>query len=80
MHLTNWLKASGEWSVSNQIYDFEDPSSGIRPGLDIDTAPNTLGTFRLRIICSIHVMQTAQISLLGMNGFSRVAREHCLRV
>ncbi len=48
MHLTNWLKASGEWSVSNQIYDFEDPSSGIRPGLDIDTAPNTLGTFRLR--------------------------------
>lgn len=46
--ITDWLFASGEWSVSNQIYDFVDPSSGIRPGLDIDTAPNTLGTFRLR--------------------------------
>jgi len=45
--LTTWLSTSGEWSVSNQIYNFDDPSSGIRKGLDIDTAPNTLGTFRV---------------------------------
>ena len=46
--LADWLFASGEWAVSNQIYDFTDSSSGIRPGLDIDSAPNTLGTFRLQ--------------------------------
>ncbi len=45
--LTDWLTTSGEWSVSSQLYDFNDPSSGIRKGLDIDTAPNTLGTFRV---------------------------------
>lgn len=47
MPLTDWLTASGEWSVSTQTYAFDDPSSGIREGLDIDTAPNTLGTMRL---------------------------------
>jgi len=45
--LTDWLSASGEWAVSKQTYAFADPSSGIRDGLDIDTAPNTLGTMRL---------------------------------
>ncbi|MEM9600108.1 MAG: TonB-dependent receptor [Pseudomonadota bacterium] len=45
--LTGWLSASGEWSVSDQTYAFDDPSSGIRAGLDVDTAPNTLGTMRL---------------------------------
>lgn len=45
--LTDWLSASGEWSASNQTYAFDDPSSGIREGLDVDTAPNTLGTMRL---------------------------------
>jgi len=46
--LTDWLSTSGEWSVSSQTYNFDDLSSGIRKGLDIDTAPNTLGTFRLQ--------------------------------
>ena len=41
------LAWSGEWSVSSQTYAFDDPSSGIRDGLDVDTAPNTLGTMRL---------------------------------
>ena len=44
--VTDWLSASGNWSVSSHLYDFNDGSSGIRNGLDIDTAPNTLGTFR----------------------------------
>ena len=38
---------SGEWSVSDQIYAFDDPSSGIESGQEIDTAPTTLGTMRL---------------------------------
>ena len=38
---------SGEWSVSDQTYAFDDPSSGITDGLEIDTAPTTLGTTRL---------------------------------
>ncbi|MEM7727704.1 MAG: TonB-dependent receptor [Pseudomonadota bacterium] len=42
-----WLSASGEWSVADQRYDFDDPSSGIRDGNLIDTAPVTLGTMRL---------------------------------
>ena len=41
------LAWSGEWSVSSQLYAFDDPSSGIVDGLDVDTAPNTLGTMRL---------------------------------
>ena len=38
---------SGEWSLSDQTYAFDDPSSGIVDGLEIDTAPTTLGTMRL---------------------------------
>ncbi|GLQ24542.1 TonB-dependent receptor [Algimonas ampicilliniresistens] len=45
--LTGWLSASGEWAVSDQSYAFNDASSGIRDGLAVDTAPNTLGTMRL---------------------------------
>jgi len=45
--LTDWLSASGEWAVSDQRYAFNDLSSGIRDGLAVDTAPNTLGTLRL---------------------------------
>ncbi|GHB00743.1 TonB-dependent receptor [Algimonas arctica] len=45
--LTDWLSASGEWAVSDQTYAFDDPSSNIQRGNDIDTAPNTLGTMRL---------------------------------
>ncbi len=45
--LLPWLRASGEWSVSDQRYDFDDPSSGIVDGNFIDTAPVTLGTMRL---------------------------------
>ncbi|MGB6231822.1 MAG: TonB-dependent receptor [Litorimonas sp.] len=45
--LTDWLTASGEWAVSSQTYAFDDPASGIRDGLDVDSAPNTLGTMRL---------------------------------
>ena len=45
--LTDWISASGEWAVSDQTYAFEDASSGIREGLVVDTAPNTLGTIRL---------------------------------
>lgn len=45
--LTDWLSASGEWSVSDQTYAFDDPSSGIRNGNKVDTAPDTLGTMRL---------------------------------
>ncbi|GLQ19801.1 TonB-dependent receptor [Algimonas porphyrae] len=45
--MTDWLSASGEWAVADQRYDFDDPSSGIRDGLTVDTAPNTLGTMRL---------------------------------
>lgn len=45
--LADWLSASGEWAVSDQTYAFDDASSGIREGLAVDTAPNTLGTMRL---------------------------------
>jgi outer membrane receptor protein involved in Fe transport len=45
--LTDWLSASGEWAVSDQTYAFDDPSSGIRAGNKVDTAPDTLGTMRL---------------------------------
>jgi outer membrane receptor protein involved in Fe transport len=45
--LSNWLSLSGEWAIADQRYDFNDPSSGIRDGLKIDTAPVTLGTMRL---------------------------------
>ena len=45
--LTDWISASGEWALSDQTYAFEDASSGIREGLAVDTAPNTLGTVRL---------------------------------
>ena len=38
---------SGEFSLSDQTYDFDDPSSGIVDGLKIDTAPDTLGTMRV---------------------------------
>ncbi len=45
--LTNWLRFSGEWSVSDQRYAFDDAPSGIVDGNEIDTAPTTLGTARL---------------------------------
>lgn len=45
--LTTWLSASGEWAVSDQTYAFDDPSSGIRDGNKVDTAPDTLGTLRV---------------------------------
>jgi iron complex outermembrane receptor protein len=45
--LTHWLSASGEWSVSDQTYAFNDADSNIQRGNEIDTAPNTLGTMRL---------------------------------
>lgn len=45
--LTDWLSASGEWSVADQTYAFDDPASNIQRGNEIDTAPNTLGAIRL---------------------------------
>lgn len=44
----DWLSLTGEWALATQTYDFNDASSGIRAGLDVDTAPETLGTTRLR--------------------------------
>ena len=45
--LTDWLSASGEWAVADQRYDFDQPANNIVDGARIDTAPVTLGTFRL---------------------------------
>lgn len=45
--LTDWLSASGEWAVADQRYDFDQPANDIVDGARIDTAPVTLGTFRL---------------------------------
>ncbi|WP_298913064.1 TonB-dependent receptor [uncultured Algimonas sp.] len=45
--LLDWLKASGEWAVADQRYDFADAASGIRDGARMDSAPVTLGTMRL---------------------------------
>lgn len=47
MPLTHWLSASGEWAVADHTYAFDAPSSGVRAGNKVDTAPDTLGTIRL---------------------------------